>query len=158
MSDPELRASDAQRDRTAAELREHFAAGRLTEDELGDRLDAAYRARTEGELQALRRDLPRLPATRSQSRAEIAERRAALRRHMLQEVGGALTPFLICVGIWAASGAEGSFWPIWVALPAFILLIRNGWRLYGPDPELDRLEEERDREERRRARERRRGR
>jgi hypothetical protein len=148
--DRDLRASDAQRDRAAAELRDHFAAGRLTEDELSDRLDAAYRARTVGELGALRHDLPPLPVTRSQSRAELAERRAALRRHMLQEVGGALTPFFICVVIWAASGAEGSFWPIWVALPAFILLIRNGWRLYGPEPELDRLEKEAERERRER--------
>jgi hypothetical protein len=130
----ELRASDEQRDRAAAELREHFAAGRLTEDELSERLDAAYAARTEGELQALRRDLPALPATRAQTRAELAERRARARRALVQEVGGALTPFLICVVIWAAAGAEGSFWPVWVAIPAVIVLIRGGVRLLG-DPD-----------------------
>jgi hypothetical protein len=129
----ELRASDEQRDRAAAELREHFAAGRLTEDELSERLDAAYAARTEGELQALRRDLPALPATRAQTRAELAERRARQRRHLVQEVGGTLTPFFICVVIWAAAGATGSFWPIWAAIPAAIVLIRGAVQLLGPD-------------------------
>jgi hypothetical protein len=47
---------------------------------------------------------------------------------------------VLCTAIWAASGAEGSFWPIWVALVAFMPLLRNGWRLYGPAPELDRVE------------------
>jgi DUF1707 SHOCT-like domain len=127
----ELRASDEQRDRAAAELRDHFAAGRLTEDELSERLEAAYAARTQGDLRALRHDLPALPATRAQTRAELAERRARMRHQLVQEVSGALTPFLICVAIWAASGAEGSFWPIWVALPAVIILIRGGMRLLG---------------------------
>ena len=31
--------------------------------------------------------------------------------------------FLLCTAIWAASGAEGSFWPIWVALFALIPLL-----------------------------------
>jgi hypothetical protein len=132
----ELRASDAQRDRAAAELREHFAAGRLTDDELSERLDAAYAARTQGELRALKRDLPALPVTREQTRAELAERRARQRRHLVQEVSGALTPFFICAVIWAAAGAEGSFWPIWAAIPAAIVLIRGSVQLLGgPDDE-----------------------
>ena len=47
--------------------------------------------------------------------------------------------------IWAASGASGSFWPIWVAIFPVIALVRNGWMLYGPDPQLDRVEQELDR-------------
>src|SRR5204863_6418162 len=50
--------------------------------------------------------------------------------------------FLVCTAIWLTSGANGQFWPIWVALVAVIPLVRNGWRLYGPAPELDRVEEE----------------
>jgi hypothetical protein len=42
----DLRASDAERERVAASLREHCAAGRLTLEELSERLDEAYRART----------------------------------------------------------------------------------------------------------------
>lgn len=138
--DPELRASDEQRDRAAAEIRDHFAAGRLDDDELAERLDAVYRARTQGELRALRADLPALPPAPTQARAELAERRSRLRRQVIQQTGGGLGLFVLCTVIWAASGAQGSFWPIWVALVALIPLLRNGWRLYGPAPELDRVE------------------
>jgi hypothetical protein len=44
--------------------------------------------------------------------------------------------------IWLASRASGFFWPLWIALFAVIPLVRNGWRLYGPSPELDRVEHE----------------
>src|SRR5581483_8438430 len=60
-----LRASDEDRERCAQSLREHFAAGRIGEDELADRLDAVYEARTTAELQAVGRDLTvlaRVPA------------------------------------------------------------------------------------------------
>ena len=58
-SDPKIRASDADRDRTAAALREHLAAGRLTTEEFDERLDKAYAAKTLGELDDLMADLPR---------------------------------------------------------------------------------------------------
>jgi uncharacterized membrane protein YccC len=148
----DLRASDQDRERTAAEIRTHFAEGRLTEDELSERLDAVYRARTQGELQALRRDLPMLPATRAQARAELAERRRRLRGEVIQQTGTALVPFLICTVIWLFAGAQGSFWPAWVALVALIPLIKNGWRLYGPAPDLDELERELARNRRKRYR------
>ena len=57
--------------------------------------------------------------------------------------------FVLCVVIWAASGTHrGMFWPIWVALVVLIPLLRNGWRLYGPDPQLDRVERELERRSR----------
>ncbi|MDI9836327.1 DUF1707 domain-containing protein [Streptomyces sp. KAU_LT] len=60
MSDnaPELRASDADRERVADVLRDALAEGRLDMEEFGERLDATYRARTYGELEPLTRDLP----------------------------------------------------------------------------------------------------
>jgi hypothetical protein len=135
---PDLRASDQQRDRAAAEIREHYAAGRLTEDEFTERLDAIYQARTQGELAELRRDLPALSV-----RNELAERRRALRGELIQETGGAFVPFLICTAIWAFSGAEtDNFWPVWLLLLPLIAIVRNGWRLYGPAPDLDALEKE----------------
>ena len=54
----ELRASDADRDRTAAVLSSALATGRLTSTEHAERLDAAYAAKTLGELALLTRDLP----------------------------------------------------------------------------------------------------
>jgi hypothetical protein len=145
---PDLRASDEQRDRAAQEIREHYAAGRLSDDELSDRVQAVYAARTEGELNTLLADLPKLPATRAQQKAEIAQRRRDLQRRLLQEAGGGSGAFMICTVIWLASGASGFFWPIFVALGVLIPLVKNGWRLYGPAPEFDEIE--RDLEARRR--------
>jgi hypothetical protein len=138
----DLRVSDQERDQAARALREHFAAGRLTQEELNERVQAAYQARTQQQLEAQLRDLPALPASQRQLRAELVDRRAQLRRRLLQEAGGAATPFLICTIIWVATGAQGGFWPAFVAIPLILLLVRNGWRLYGPSPELDRVERE----------------
>ncbi|WP_067822824.1 DUF1707 SHOCT-like domain-containing protein [Actinomadura kijaniata] len=55
---PDIRASDADRDRVASALREHCAQGRITIDELNERLESVYAARTLGELEAVTADLP----------------------------------------------------------------------------------------------------
>lgn len=55
---PQLRASDADRERVAAVLREAAAEGRLAFDELDERLSAAYAAKTYADLEPLTRDLP----------------------------------------------------------------------------------------------------
>jgi hypothetical protein len=55
---PPLRASDAEREQVAEALRAHCSLGRLTVDELDERLTAAYAARTRNELAALMHDLP----------------------------------------------------------------------------------------------------
>ena len=52
------RASDAEREATVARLREAAAEGRLTVDELDERIDAAYAASTRAELEPLTADLP----------------------------------------------------------------------------------------------------
>jgi uncharacterized protein DUF1707 len=56
--DLDIRVSDADRERVAVALREHCAEGRLDLEELSERLDEAYRARTGGELEAALRELP----------------------------------------------------------------------------------------------------
>ena len=60
-----LRIGDAERDTAAADLGEHYAAGRLTLDELHERLDAVFGAKTAGQLSRIMADLPGaiLPAT-----------------------------------------------------------------------------------------------
>jgi hypothetical protein len=65
--DPRMRASDADRERTASLLREHHAEGRLTAEEFNERLDKVFAAKTIGDLDTLLADLPgidlyRLPA------------------------------------------------------------------------------------------------
>jgi hypothetical protein len=56
--DPELRAADADRERVAEVLRQAAGDGRLTLDELDERLDRTYAARTYAELATVTEDLP----------------------------------------------------------------------------------------------------
>jgi DUF1707 SHOCT-like domain len=53
-----LRASDADREQVAERLRYAMAEGRLSGDELEQRLEALYAARTYGELDVVLVDLP----------------------------------------------------------------------------------------------------
>ncbi|MFI1385079.1 DUF1707 domain-containing protein [Embleya sp. NPDC020886] len=55
---PELRASDADRDRYVNVLRDALAEGRLTADEHAERVDAALAAKTLRQLEPLIADLP----------------------------------------------------------------------------------------------------
>ena len=57
--DDSIRVSDADRDRVTAQLRDHFAAGRITPGELDERLSAALNAKTFGDLRRIMADLPR---------------------------------------------------------------------------------------------------
>lgn len=134
---PQMRVSDADRERLSEELREHTVDGRLSPEELEQRLEAAYSARTSAELQALRVDLP---LTKSATERAHVQRRANLRRRLLQEAGGSLTVSAISVAAWVASGAQGAFWPIWVILFTLLPLLRDGWRLLGPGSDLDAVE------------------
>jgi hypothetical protein len=58
---PAWLAGSADRERTVGVLRAGFTEGRLTQDELDDRVARAYAARTYGDLWALTADLPAGP-------------------------------------------------------------------------------------------------
>jgi Domain of unknown function (DUF1707) len=53
-----VRVGDADREAVAAQLREHYADGRLTLEELNERLDQTFAARTRDDLNTVLRDLP----------------------------------------------------------------------------------------------------
>jgi hypothetical protein len=57
-SAPHVRVSDAERDIALAQLRDGFAAGRLTQETFAHRVDEALRARADHELRTLVADLP----------------------------------------------------------------------------------------------------
>src|SRR5215218_7273531 len=101
LPDPTLLASDAERERHAELLREHAAQGRLTVDELEERLDRVYAARTHGELAPVVADLP----------APRPRRPAPSRSRPRPELAAFLAVNLMLIVIWAATGA-GYFWPI----------------------------------------------
>jgi len=89
----ELRASYEDRDRVAEELRVAAGDGRLTADELDQRLEAALTARTYGELATLTADLPGVaearpdvPVARPQRAGRIEVGSASVRREGQWEV------------------------------------------------------------------------
>lgn len=53
-----VRIGDADREAIAAQLRDHYADGRLTLDELNERLDQTFAAKTKADLDVVMRDLP----------------------------------------------------------------------------------------------------
>jgi Domain of unknown function (DUF1707) len=104
--DDRIRVSDADRDRVAARLRDHFAEGRLTQDELDERLSAALNAKTFGDLRGLMTDLPEpapvMPPAGPSPRT--APRPWAVRRHpplVLPLVLVVLLAGLLTPGGWA---------------------------------------------------------
>jgi Domain of unknown function (DUF1707)/2TM domain len=114
----ELLASDADRDRTAERLRAAASEGRLTADELEQRLETAFSARSAAELEPLVADLP-VPRREPRPRDHSHER-------------AYIATMLLLVGIWALTGA-GYFWPIWPMLGWGIgVFADRGGRLRGP--------------------------
>ncbi|HLX51185.1 MAG TPA: DUF1707 domain-containing protein [Streptosporangiaceae bacterium] len=77
-----IRISDADREHVAARLREHFAEGRLTQDELDERITAAFSAKTLGDLRPILADLPdSAPVTPQAARPPWAGRRGPVVVH-----------------------------------------------------------------------------
>jgi hypothetical protein len=58
-----MRVGNAEREAIASELREHYASGRLTLEELNERLEATFAAKTRADLTAVMRDLPSATAS-----------------------------------------------------------------------------------------------
>jgi len=120
----ELRASDEEREKVATMLRQACSEGRLDTEELEQRVEVAYGARTRGELDAIVRDLPG---------ARQAHRAGRHRRAWRTALASYVTFNAWMVGIWAATGAH-YFWPIWTLLPAGIALLGARLRGEGPPP------------------------
>jgi Domain of unknown function (DUF1707) len=143
ISNTRTRASDADRDRTVAALREHLAAGRLTLEEFEERMDKACAAKTLGELDSLMADLPGAdlsqlpdasvdhsagspPLTRRRPPGSIEAGRGRFSPAWRTAGGAWLAISLVLFVIWLASGASGGLWFLWVALAlGAVLLVRR---------------------------------
>jgi uncharacterized protein DUF1707 len=132
--DPKVRASDENRDRTAALLREHHALGRITAEEFNERLDKAFAATTIGDLEDLLSDLPRIDLyrlpdaelTRQPRQAHVVVRPAGHMSPGWRTVWGVyLTVNLVCLVVYVLSGA-GYPWFVWVAGPGVPLAVLAG--------------------------------
>jgi hypothetical protein len=124
-------ASDADREAAADRLRRAAGEGRLQPDELEQRVAAAYSARTVGDLAALTADLP-VPAT---PEPPAPQRFTTL--EMRERIAAFVTPNLICIAIWLATGTDGDFWPKWVLLFTGIALLGSLVRTALGVPEPD---------------------
>jgi hypothetical protein len=116
-----LRASDADRERVMARLRDHFAEGRLTRDELDERITAALSARTFGDLRVLMADLPEPGPAGLPARPMP---RAAAGPVFVRRRGPRLLPLALLFLLVATLGSGGGFvlLAVFQAFLAFFLL------------------------------------
>jgi Domain of unknown function (DUF1707) len=112
-----LRASDADRERAADRLRRAAAEGRLVTDELEQRLEAAFSARTYAQLDVVLADLPGRRLTPPQSRPHVRAVPPAV-------VAAIAVPVVIAAIIVVVLVVTGVFagWVLWLAA---------GWWFFG---------------------------
>jgi Flp pilus assembly protein TadB len=115
--DPDIRAADADRERTAERLRKAHAEGRLDLTEFQERLERCYESKMIGELAELVRDLPRpeQPPDRS-GLGWLAPWRSPL----------PLVPILITLIVVSAALGHHVFW-LWIPL-VFLVWRMSWWR------------------------------
>lgn len=127
----DLKPSDADRERVVRDLTRHCGDGRLTLDELEDRVAEAYAASTLAQLQHAARELPSSSPARITSGPPVRvkpsdapvraqdddeKRRAgevALRIHLIVY----LSVIALLTAIWFLTMPFGYYWPIWTAMP-----------------------------------------
>ncbi|QSB15537.1 DUF1707 domain-containing protein [Natronosporangium hydrolyticum] len=125
----QMRAADVDRERFAARVRQALDEGRLTLDELDERLRHIYAAKTFGDLHQVVADLPAVAPT---ERSEVAPSPSQVPPSRIEEnpkLPGWLSLswrlWLVAVAvnlvIWflvsLGSGNLVYFWPMWVAGP-----------------------------------------
>jgi Domain of unknown function (DUF1707)/2TM domain len=107
-----LRVGDAERESVASRLADHHAAGRLTFEELDERLAATWSARTRAELADILIDLPTAPPPPTPPvRQPVSAAVSGWRTHLVSYLAVIAGLWLI----WALTGS-GYPWPIWPML------------------------------------------
>lgn len=151
----EMRASDDDRDRIAGVLRDAHADGRLSQDELLERLESTYSARTYRDLDRVVADLPmprpqraiaplqQRPVTAPTSPGPLRQKARRAARVSLNAGwwfwGTAVGINLLVWFIVSVTTGPQYFWPAWVAGPWGMVLLaaelayRRGEGRRGPD-------------------------
>lgn len=121
-----LRASDADRERVAQQLRQALSEGRLLTEEFEQRLEASFSARTYAQLDAVLADLPRGSPTVTGKSRELSWVRPAL-------LAAIAIPVAVAVMIAVAFVVTGVFagWMLWLAA-GWLFFGCHRRRLYGP--------------------------
>jgi Domain of unknown function (DUF1707) len=102
----DIRIADADREAAVEFIKRHYAAGRLSDAELSARVDAAYAARYESQLDALTWDLPELPPERALARRNPGALAPVATLGGLA-VGGVALAVLVPPDLWTAFLALG---------------------------------------------------
>jgi hypothetical protein len=114
--EPTVRLSDTERENVVTRLSDALSEGRLDLEDFRARLDAAYVAKTHGEIAPLTADLP------TPRRTTISRRRRWRHRY-----GNYVSINALVWGIWGVQvltgGSVHDVWPIWVTIPTTALLI-----------------------------------
>lgn len=122
-------AGDRDRERATAALREHYARGRLTLDEISERTDRVLAARSRADLRGALSNLPVLPSVRDLAGHGGSIVQAAVRGAVLVVLTGAYVLFsfalLLVFGLtMLVEGASGSvllgFLLVWL-IPTYLL-------------------------------------
>jgi hypothetical protein len=108
--------ADSDRATAADEMRQHYDSGRLTLEEFESRLTEVHTARTRGDLEHAFRQLPRSEPAASLRLRDRRWSSLALQYALVN---------VVCILVWAVSGAQGSFWPKWVLLGTLIMYFRR---------------------------------
>ncbi|GAA4528502.1 MULTISPECIES: DUF1707 SHOCT-like domain-containing protein [Nonomuraea] len=125
---PEMRASDVDRDRVAALLREHTAQGRITMDEFNERLEELYKSRTYGDLAKLTADLPdvdlrNLPAKIPQQEVPARRMHPGMMAAWSAWAAASSINWVIWLIVSVTSGDFVYPWPLWVMGPWGAILL-----------------------------------
>src|SRR4051812_3175665 len=117
-----VRASDAERERTVAQLHRAYASGRLSVGELERRVARAYAATWRSELRARTRDLPyELPV----DRRKLAVGMDRFQRGLLRFHAWCFVTFnTVLVSMWAWGGGH-EFWPAFSLVPGGAMLLAH---------------------------------
>jgi Domain of unknown function (DUF1707) len=119
----DLRVGDAERDATATLLREHYAQGRLSMDELNERLDATFSATTQGQLAEVTHDLPHIQAAPAGSRPAPGNPRQRHHVRGLEKVLTLLAVAAAVLGVVAIAHHAGPHVPRTVTELLILLLV-----------------------------------
>lgn len=125
--DQHLRIGDAERDRAAAELAEHYAAGRITTAEHAERLDQVWAARTPADLAPVFADLPRPGSPPGPARPGTSRTAPGRRR-------GMPGPLVAAIAVLVAITVVTHLPLILIAVAAWFLLTRSGTCRAGRRP------------------------
>ena len=103
-----MRASDQDREHAAEVLRRAVGDGRIGMDELDERLDAVYKAKTYAELEPITKDLPSVSTVAAAGRSDPARFGEMATSRMM-----AVSRFVLA--LWSGFSRKGA----WVVPPAF---------------------------------------